>query len=421
MDNTAHKSSILLLNLGLDSDKCAIKKVGVRELKAIFAEYGRLRKIIVFTRKVLLKAFLEYEDISQAEAAKAAVHETVIGNYGKARLYFSPMEKLEFSNKYLEFWEDSASAKQSRADDDTSTKHSYKNSLSKFSHMFSNRKENYGVTGAEHKSLHQTPILCNDSSDSIRINANKNNVFINKSVFSGSNQQFYNKSQTVVLHDSLTNNNDVHTQALHNTSCSMQSSCVVLVSNLGHVFKNTDELFNIFSAFGNINKILFMTNLQKAMIEYSSVQFASTAIANLNDLSLGETCLRVSFSKYRTIALEKSSTNEASAQYNQTLVVPHVRNRYNAESPLSPIVPLSSTLLISYICNGRTQTLDVYLAIERLCKPVKTKLVRKSTAENEPPSVSMLFSFKEIQSAVYVMYKCHNSVVKGALLDIFFF
>jgi len=419
MDNSATKSSILLLNLGLDSDKSSIKKVGVSELKEIFAQYGHLHKIIVFTRKVLLKAFLQYEDCEQAATAKVALHETVIGSYGKARLYYSPMQKLEFSNKYLEYWEDKPSEKQPPADDDASTKHSYKNSLSKLSHQFSFRKENFNHAPSEHKSMHQTHALHSDSSDSIRLNFNKNNVCVNKSVFLSAQQPRY-QAQPRNSSEFASLNTEQQGKQLSVTSGNTHASPVVLVSNLGYVFKNTEELFNIFSAFGNINKILLMTNLQKAMVEYSCTQYASASIASLNDLSLGETCLRVSFSKYASISVDKSCQNENSAQFNQVLIVPPMRNRY-AYGAVACVSPASPTLLLSYLNNGRTQTIDVYLAIERICKPVKTKLVRKSNAECDSETVSMLFTFKELQSAVYVMYKCHNTVVKGALLDIFFF
>lgn len=421
MENSAQKSSILLLNLGLDTDKSAIKSVGVAELKQIFGDYGTLKKIIVFTRKVLLKAFVEYEDTLQAERAKDALHNTVVGNYGKARLYFSPMERLEFSNKYLEFWEDKEAVKALPLDDDVSTKHSFKNSLSKISHQFSFRKENCAFAAQENKNARCTSGALSNITDVSRFNFSKNSSSINRNLFAAP-QHCYNSlvprtnaEQALGFTELPVNAGQQDTYANGG-----QASCVVLVSNLGFVFKNTDELFNIFSAFGNIVKILYMVNLQKAMIEYSEPEYAAMCINNLSDFMLGETKLHISFSKYKTINLEKSGQNENSAQYNQVLVVPQVRNRYSSKS-LCTTTPISSTLLISFLKNGRAQTIDVYLAIERICKPTKTKLVGKSNAKEDSSSVSMLFSFGDIQSAVYVMYKCHNAVVKGALLDIFFF
>ena len=163
-----------------------------------------------------------------------------------------------------------------------------------------------------------------------------------------------------------------------------------------------------------------MVNLQKALIEYTDLSHASNTITNLNNLLLGETKLRVNYSKYRKIDLQKNNKNENSMQFNQVLIVPPMRNRYRSSAQPS-LSHLSSTLLISFPKIGNVNPIDIYLAIEKICKPIKTKQVNNKTLLGKNEVVNMLFSFQDIQSAVYVMYKCHNNIVKGSLLDIFFF
>lgn len=41
----------------------------------------------------------------------------------------------------------------------------------------------------------------------------------------------------------------------------MPKSSVILVSNLDNCFKSAKAIFNVFSVFGNIEKILLMKNL----------------------------------------------------------------------------------------------------------------------------------------------------------------
>lgn len=41
----------------------------------------------------------------------------------------------------------------------------------------------------------------------------------------------------------------------------MPKSSVILVSNLDNCFKTAKSIFNVFSVFGNIEKILLMKNL----------------------------------------------------------------------------------------------------------------------------------------------------------------
>jgi len=419
MVNTSEKSTILLLCLGLDSDKTEIKKVGVKQLKEIFDEFGHLKKVIIFTRKILLKAFLEYDSLKSAEMAKDKIHETFVKNYGKARLYFSPMECLKFSNKYLEFWEDTAEEK--HIEDDAQTKYSLRPSDSISSNKASSKHHALKLNTSKNDSFRGYQLFSN-SVDSLDSNLNRDSFLSNQNFVFNSHQNVLNK---ILLNIKETDNNSVETLPSHSLSDSNEEetvavSKVILVSNLGHVFKNSEEIFNLFSAFGNISTILFMVNLQKALVEYTEIKYASETITNLNNLVLGETKMHINYSKYKKIDLQKNNKNENSMQFNQVLIVPPQRNRYRSNSQNS-IIRLSSTLLISFPKIGSVTPIDVYNSIIKVSKPVKTKLISSKAVLGKNEVVNMLFSFENTESAAYVMYKCHNSIVQGALLDIFFF
>ncbi len=86
-------------------------------------------------------------------------------------------------------------------------------------------------------------------------------------------------------------------------------SRVILISNLGNVFRGAEELFNLLSCFGIVVGIIFMRNKQKAFLEYSTIESATECITNLNGLSFGPTCFSVIFSKYQNISfINKSNT-----------------------------------------------------------------------------------------------------------------
>lgn len=410
MINSTEKSRILLLNLGLDTDKVAIKTVGVKELRDIFGGFGQLTKVIVFTRKLLLKAFLEYADFESAEKAKSAFHEKTVKNYGKARLYFSPLQNIKFSNKYLEFWEEGAKDNGLAQEEDTSTKNSLKFIGSENFKQQNNQRNELRATSSK--------FSVNEGYQLFSVNQQKQSSYAPKNSFmSGSNIPFGK-----IIHDPLLNPSDIISKPYPQYVDANLSvlSRVVLVSNLANVFKNCNEVFNLFSAFGNIITILFMKNHQKALIEYTDLQYANEAITNLNHLELGETCLHLSYSKYHTIDLEKNNKNENSMQFNEVFVVPPIMNRYTPK-PQTSVSSLSSSLILSFSKSEKSQTLDIYLAIEKLCKPSKTKLVNGKGKLGAQEMVHMLFSFEDVPSAVYVLYKCHRTVVKGALLDVSFF
>ncbi len=60
-ENSKERSKILLLCLGLDTNKKEIKKMTVHDLYKIFSVFGTLVKVIIFSKKNILKAFLEYD------------------------------------------------------------------------------------------------------------------------------------------------------------------------------------------------------------------------------------------------------------------------------------------------------------------------------------------------------------------------
>lgn len=422
MINTAERSTILLVCLGLDTDKVEIKKVGIAELKGIFDGYGHLKKVIIFTRKVLLKAFLEYDSFESAEAAKNAIHETLVKNYGKARVYFSPMQDLKFSNKYLEFWEEPQNDKTQIFDDDSSTKQSLKLSVLENSHLGSIRKDSSQSFTQSIKPHHRYTLFAPNKTEVSDIDLDRDSFLSTKNLIFNS-QPYIFSTKIADSKQLLFTQLELPLEPVKsdsNNEIISSLSKVVLVSNLDYIFRNTEELFNLFSAFGNISKILYMKNLQKALIEYTEVKYADKAINSFNNLVIGETRLRVNHSNYRTIDLNKNNKNENSMQFNDVLLVLPMRNRYRSNYQ-SFIRPLSSNLVVSFPKINGIQNIDIYLAIEKICKPLKTKLLYNKGLIGKSEVISIVFSFKNIESAVYVMSRCHNSIIKGALLDIFFF
>lgn len=416
MINTAEKSTIVLLCLGLDTDKSEVKKMDIAKLKQIFRKYGRLKKVIIFTRKILLKAFLEFFDFESASAAKNAVHEQIVGNYGKARLYFSPLQDLKACNKFVECWEYS-DEKQQSTDEESLTRCSLRcSTLEDKTGEFNNKECYQGYMNSFVVPQNRYSLFSMNTEPSASLFRKKSFLSDQKFIFNQNNLQSNSNLIDLIEMPTIFDQNPIN-NANDDIVC---LSRVVLVSNLAFVFKNTNELFNLFSSFGNITKILYMKNLQKALIEYSNVRYASEAITNLNNLAIADTKLRVNFSKYHTIDLNKNNKNENSMQYNDVLIVPPMKNRYKANSEVM-VKPLSSTLLVSFPNNKSIQTIDVYLAIEKYCKPIKTKLVKSKSYIGMNEVVHLMFSFEDIQSAVYVVYKCNESIVKGTLIDICFF
>lgn len=111
----------------------------------------------------------------------------------------------------------------------------------------------------------------------------------------------------------------------------MKPSKVVLASNLNNVFDNAKEVFNFFSCFGNIKKILLMKNLNKVMVEFYETDSSLICAVNVNNLKLKDTELRINYSKYPTIDLGKNNKNSNSVNYNEIFIPGNEDHRYEKQ------------------------------------------------------------------------------------------
>ena len=103
MSNSSEKSTILMTNIESHPGRDDFRKVTVDDLVSIFLPFGELEKVIIFSKKTCLKAFVEFVDVECAVLACNFVHKSQINDFGFARTFFSPMQKLQLSNNFLEF------------------------------------------------------------------------------------------------------------------------------------------------------------------------------------------------------------------------------------------------------------------------------------------------------------------------------
>ena len=123
------------------------------------------------------------------------------------------------------------------------------------------------------------------------------------------------------------------------------SSQVLLVSNLPSLSDiSVQNIFNLFSCFGNIRAILYLTNSGKCFIQFSHLLFAQAcqSLVNLH-FFMGQK-LKISFSNRKKLDLRQKK-NSLSKKYNQVKRVKKNEHRYqNYESALIPVP--SDTILV---------------------------------------------------------------------------
>ncbi len=164
-----------------------------------------------------------------------------------------------------------------------------------------------------------------------------------------------------------------------------------------------------------------MKNLKKAMVEYTSVEFAQAAQGAMNNQAFGSSKIKVSFSKYKKIDLKKNNKSENSQQFNEVMIASKVMHRFesdlfgHAESP-------SENLLIECEKGRDVLPIDIFIQVQSIIKPQNFKVVNedKENQEAGEDSFRILSKFSSVKEALVVLSKCHNTDVKGLPLKISF-
>ena len=412
------KSSILLLCLGTESEKNSLKDVTAMSLYQVFRPFGALNKIILFSRNPFVKAFIEFSSLNCSEIARRTIHESNINDLGRARIYFSPRAELTFSNKYLDCL-DCTKDRSAKFNEDFSTSHCSvskqlvpKITFSEAPHSSGTSAPSTPTRRPERPNFHTAQL--NRASGATLSVANSDSKFGFASERKGSVQM----SHSELSARSERSHSRSHTEA----------SRVVLVSNIDEVFENSLEVFNLFSCFGNIAKVLFMKNLRKALLEFKTVEFAQNCLTYMNNRPLGKSKVKVNYSKYQKIDLKKNNKSENSQQFNDVTIVSPEMERYSTEGVPS-IAPPSDTLLVSCEKKDDISAVDIYLQLQQFAEPVKTSIISEGSEEGEEKGeegsansgvCKVQIQFGSIHEAMLVLSKSHNSSLKGARLSVCF-
>lgn len=447
MVNTTDRSTILLLCLGLDTDKKEVKSLRAMDLLKMFSSTGKLKRILVFSKQLLLKAFLEYSSYEEAAVTISKFHEKFIGKYGKARLHFSARQQIVFSNKYLDFW-DEKTAKNGN--------HQFENESTDFSLLhenqtFSNDKENLipllegsfisnSFSWLDRRKSTETAFNLNFNKESSRISYQESQltktqqnlrIFNEKKEFQSQKENSRNyvgksshfrKKQQIKPNQYVTYNNLSKLNGQEKQRQNLISkSKVVIVSNLSYVFNGPEELFNLLSCFGIIKGIIYMKNLQKALVEFSTEESAKECIININNLFLGPTKLKINYSHHREINFDKSQMNQTSLQFNEIVKMPDHKQRYKNNAKISPN-PISPSVIVEADWTYQVIPKDIYHFIEKHCKPKVVKMADRTEGDkDETKQIRLHLVFEDVNSAIYVIYKCHNKKLRDSLIRISFY
>jgi RNA recognition motif-containing protein len=413
------RSRILLVCIGLDVYCSHLNQLNTRVLFSIFRPFGPLKKIVLFSRSPIVKAFVEFADPEAAALAVEFAHEAFVDNWGRTRLYYSTLSELKFTNRFIDSLDCSHLDIQSLDDlllsrnfEDTEQmkRCSDNEPLGERTSLFFQSDSKQNMMDIETQQA--TPI---DQRHSF------NDPDIRPRSILGTNSSFNftgSKARPSPL-PRMPSFGQLDSQRSF-AELEISPSKVILFSNIDPIFASASEIYNLFSCFGNIRKVLFMKNIRKAMVEFSTVEYAQSCLLYLNNRPFGSSKIKVNFSKYKKIDLKKNNKTENSQNFNEVVIVLPEMDRYSANH-LSVVTPPSGNVVVGYPKKQAAQVSDLRLMVQAIRHPQSWSLLEPEISFNEVQSgLRVLFKFATIAEAMLVIAKLHNTVMHRELVDVSF-
>ena len=127
------------------------------------------------------------------------------------------------------------------------------------------------------------------------------------------------------------------------TSVWEENSKVLYVKGMSSKMISVRHIYNLFSNFGDIRRIILLRAKEVALIEFETLEYAKLARDNLNNLFFFTEYLKISFSNYKEIIPKNISKNTSKEDL---LICEKGHNRFKSEKNLN-INPPSQVLHLS--------------------------------------------------------------------------
>jgi len=192
-----------------------------------------------------------------------------------------------------------------------------------------------------------------------------------------------------------------------------KKSPVLHVNGLEHKEIRVQMLYNIFSNFGNILKIIFMKSKASALIEFENVDYATIAKDYLNNIVFMGKPLRVNYSNYPTIQIRNKQSSKFSSE--ETFIGNPKNFRFKKNKNIS-INPPSSTMhisnLVKEVCTDENVIKNYF---SQYGKVEAIKFLFGDNSKN-----MCLLRMGSIEESLRAMAYLHDTDLKGRKIQISF-
>lgn len=391
------ETKILLCCLNPTIDINMVDEMSIYE---IFKEYAVVKNVKIFSRDVLIKAFVEVE----SEFVEPCIEKTHLHGcpLGKLKVYLSHKDNITFDKDLNTIISESAHGMT------TTSQMNSQNFQNSDAHSFSyqNRNSNYLIDKSKKSKIRFSNALQSfENLDEVfeeDVNIDYKNI---KSVTNINDRQYdMIKYYPVSLENIHTINSFQFKQN--------ESSKVLIINRIKGCQVNCQMLMNIFGCFGNVKKVLLNTKANFALVEMEDSEQTIEAIKHLNNIMFFGNSIKVKCSKYSTVSLK---TVEKEQNPDIQFLRGHYKYfRYKEESQIKINKP-SNLLHVTSL----SEKFNPYLLCQLLSQIHEpSKIVRLD--KNSSTSNAYLVEFESANQAIEVLSVLHNKKVDGKVMKISF-
>ena len=348
-----------IINVFLHSHINNIKKnnIELHDLKNIFKVFGKINRIMIYDRKIMIRAFIEFENKKAVKYALRIINECTVNGFGKCKITLSEKKKLVPKSNQIEFIDYNCST-------------------------------NYIIPYKKKKSL-----------------KHQNNSFVTNEAESRDNSEFRDSKSILSCNTGFRKNkNSLQKKKLFlsfkekkNKKKLQKKSKVIIVSNLYYI-SSVKEIHNLFSCFGDIEKIIFMKNKNNALIQFTNLEYASKCILYMNGQMLKKAKIKISYSEiHKELDLDNNMLSKEGKKNNQHLRISNRNKRFLNEYQYKIVAPSKNILVLT---NKNSDF--IFNLLDRYEKCCNFKIFNSDYED----SVKILFSYSTIKKSLYVMSKC---------------
>lgn len=143
-----------------------------------------------------------------------------------------------------------------------------------------------------------------------------------------------------------------------------ENSRVLYVKGLGSKLISVKHVYNLFSNFGDIKRIILLRAKEVALVEFETLEYAKLAKESLNNLCFFNEYLKISFSNYKEIIPKNISKNTSKEDL---MICEKGLSRFKNEKNLN-INPPSQILHLSNLEKNSCKEEAIFLFFKDVCE-----------------------------------------------------